>query len=278
MSETPLITPPVIMGIVNVTPDSFSDGGQCVTPDNALEKTKRLIEAGASIIDFGAESTRPGSQYLPVEIEAQRLEPVLRSFAEQYPGFPISVDTRKSQIVELAVKYGLSYINDVSALQHDPRIVDLLREHTLVKVILVHMKGDPDNMQNAPEYEDLIDEIISFFRERIEFCLDNNVHPEQIIIDPGIGFGKTLQHNIAIHQNLDRLKSLGYPLLLGASRKRFINDICPSEPQARVAGTLASSYIAWRSKVDIIRVHDVFEHQQFFTVMTELIKGAKWTF
>ena len=264
---------PTLMGILNITPDSFSDSGQFFELDNAKAHLEHLISSGAQIIDLGGESTRPGSLEVDPDEEVKRLEPILKHLHQKYPQMEISLDTRHSQAAQMAHKYGLTYLNDISALNHDPQMVNFLREHPDVKVILMHMKGQPQTMQENPHYDDLFGEVNDFLAERISFCEANGISRDRIILDPGVGFGKTAQHNLQIIAGMDKLAHFGLPFLVGVSRKRFINEIHPSPVTRRLAGTLASALILALQQVEIIRVHDVFEHAQFFTILDALIEA-----
>ncbi len=262
---------PQIMGICNVTPDSFSDGGEHFDSAAACKHVSYLITSGADIIDLGGESTRPGAMELDAEIEMKRLEPVLRYIKQRHPKIKISVDTRHSKTAAMAMNYGVHYINDISALRHDPQMAELLAKHPQTKLILMHMQGLPKNMQDAPFYDDLLGEISSFFKQRIAYCEANGISKERLLLDPGIGFGKNLEHNIQLISGIKHFAIFGLPLVLGASRKRFINEIHPSTAQMRIGGSLAAALMASLNQVELIRVHDVFEHAQFFA----LIKAFK---
>ena len=265
---------PALMGILNVTPDSFSDSGQFFELDKAVVHLDYLISSGAEIIDLGGESTRPGSLEVDPDEEVRRLKPILKHLNEKYPQMEISLDTRHSQAAQLAQKYGLTYLNDISALNHDPEMITFLQKHTEVKVILMHMKGQPQTMQEDPHYDDLFGEVNDFLAERISFCEANGISRDRIILDPGVGFGKTALHNLQIIAGMDKLAHFGLPFLVGVSRKRFINEIHPSSVTNRLAGTLASALILALQKVEIVRVHDVFEHAQFFTILNALIEAG----
>lgn len=265
---------PTLMGILNITPDSFSDSGQFFELDNAIAHLDKLISSGAQIIDLGGESTRPGSLEVDPDEEVRRLEPILKHLHQKYPRMEISLDTRHSQAAQLAHKYGLTYLNDISALNHDPEMITFLQKHPDVKVILMHMKGQPQTMQEDPHYDDLFAEVNDFLAERISFCEANGISRDRIILDPGVGFGKTAQHNLEIIAGMDKMAHFELPWLVGVSRKRFINEIHPSPVTNRLAGTLASALILALQRVEIIRVHDVFEHAQFFTILNALIEAG----
>ncbi|MFB3844144.1 MAG: dihydropteroate synthase [Candidatus Cloacimonadaceae bacterium] len=256
---------PLLMGILNVTPDSFSDGAVYLEKENAVNRAKQLIFEGADIIDVGGESTRPGSHSVSVETELERTIPVICAIREFSP-IPISIDTRKAAVAEKAVLAGANIINDISALRSDCAMIEVVKKYPETGIILMHMAGEPENMQLNPQYNDVLKEIKVFFQERISFCLQNYISADRICLDPGIGFGKNLQHNLTILANLRQFSELGFPIVLGASRKNFINMISPSEPHNRLAGTLASAAFALRQETDILRVHDVKEHRQFIDV------------
>lgn len=257
---------PMVMGILNVTPDSFSDGNQHLTLSKAVDYTRTMILQGADMIDVGGESTRPGAAQVNPEKEIDRVIPVINAI-RGFSAIPLSVDTRKADVAEQAIKAGANIINDVSALRHDADMIKVLQDNKDILIILMHMLGEPASMQINPEYDNVIYEINSFFRERIDYCVKNNIAKDRILIDPGIGFGKKLEHNAIILANLKSFKEHGCPIVLGASRKRFINEIDLSEPLERLGGSLSTTMLAMQSGVDVIRVHDVKEHLQFMKVL-----------
>jgi len=259
------------MGILNLTPDSFSDGAMFCDPERALEQALMLLEAGAQIIDLGGESTRPGASEVPVEEELQRVLPVLRRLIRLHPRPRISIDTRHARTARVCIEEGATMINDISALRHDPQMASLLSDYPQVEIILMHMQGQPETMQVAPKYIDLCGEIKSFFEERIEFCESCGIARERLYLDPGIGFGKTTEHNLALLRALDKFGDLGLPIVLGASRKRFIDSVSPSAPDQRLAGSLAAALAGSMQGVSILRVHDVFAHSQFFKVLQAIV-------
>lgn len=265
-----------VMGILNVTEDSFSDGGAYLTLDKAVAQAELMISEGADIIDIGAESTRPGAREMDAGLEAERLIPVIREIKRNHPTIPISVDTRKAAVASLALSEGAEIINDISALRYDPDLAKLLVAHPEIPVVLMHMQGEPQTMQQNPHYRDLGKELMDFFKERIEFCLQLGIH--RIILDPGIGFGKNLTHNLSILANLEFIKELGYPVLLGASRKRFINEIDPSPTSERLGGSLAAVDAALRAGLDYVRVHDVKASHQFIEVQSRILEEQQWAF
>lgn len=264
---------PSLMGILNMTPDSFSDGARYMDPELALEHAARLIKAGADIIDLGGESTRPGSREVPAEEEISRILPVLERLKVAFPQIQLSVDTRHAGTAEASIKAGAHFINDISALRHDKNMARLLAAHPDVRIILMHMQGQPQTMQLAPSYDDLFGEIREFFRSRITYCESFGIDRERILLDPGIGFGKNLEHNLRLLKGLDLFSDLGLPIVLGASRKRFIDAVSPSSADQRLGGSLAAALTGALQGVAILRVHDVFEHAQFFKVLSA-ITGA----
>ena len=266
---------PVLMGILNVTEDSFSDGAQFLDRELAVKHTEKMIAEGAEIIDMGAESTRPGSLPVPADIQIQRIIPILSYFKEKYPEVTFSVDTQKATVAEKAIEFGASIINDISALRTDLALADLLSAHPEVKVILMHMQGTPYTMQLNPVYKDVLKEINDFFQERIDFCLAKGILKENIMLDPGIGFGKNLEHNLTILANLKTFKEFGLPLVVGASRKSFIDKISPSSPSQRTGGCLAAALVSACEEINILRVHDVLLHKQFFEVLTVIAKAKR---
>uniref|UniRef100_A0A7C4GDP6 Dihydropteroate synthase n=1 Tax=Fervidobacterium thailandense TaxID=1008305 RepID=A0A7C4GDP6_9BACT len=259
-----------VMGIINVTPDSFFAESR-VDEKNLLKKVEGMISAGAELLDIGGESTRPGADPVPLEEEIKRVVPAI-SLIRKYFDIPISVDTYKAEVARLALENGADIINDVSALRFDPNMVKIAA-HYKCPVILMHMKGEPKTMQLDPEYNDVVGEIKQFLFERIDYSRQNGV--DKIIIDPGIGFGKKLEHNLQILARIDDFKELGVPILVGASRKSMIGMILGNvPPEERLNGTLAiTAYCAFHG-VNIVRVHDVKENVEVVKVI-EAIKGAK---
>ena len=272
--DLPRLRQPRLMGILNITGDSFSDGGRYLNPDQALLQAQAMVRDGATIIDVGGESTRPGSEPVPAEVELARVIPVLARLRQLWPELDISVDTRKSEVAQAAIELGAAYINDVSALRADPALAPLLASNPSVKVILMHMQGEPASMQAAPHYGDVVAEVCEFFRERIAFAESVGISQDRLLLDPGIGFGKDLDHNLTLLSHLDSFRSFGLPLVLGVSRKRFIDALDPSAPDQRLGGTLAAAMVCALQKVDILRVHDVKEHRQFFAVLAGLAEAA----
>jgi len=245
------------MGVVNVTPDSFSDGGRFFEHRAAVEHGLRLVEEGADILDVGGESTRPGSDFITLDEELRRVVPVVEGLAER-AGVPVSIDTTKAEVARRALDAGCAMVNEISALRLDPEMLPLLVERG-VPFCLMHMRGLPKDMQADPRYDDVLGEIAAFLRERADAAVEAGADPANIVIDPGIGFGKTLEHNLEILRRLGELRSLGYPILLGTSRKSFIGRILDLPEDQRLEGTAASVALGIAEGADIVRVHDVRE-------------------
>lgn len=243
------------MGVLNVTPDSFSDGGLYFDKDKAVERGLRLAAEGADIIDIGGESTRPGSDSVPSQEELQRVIPVISALREKTEVL-ISVDTTKSEIAEAAVEAGADIINDISAFRFDSRMPSLAAQKG-VSVVLMHMQGNPKTMQISPAYKNLLMEIKSFLKEKLEAAQAAGVEREKIIIDPGIGFGKSFEDNLTLINNLNFLEELERPILVGTSRKSFIGNILNLPPQERIEGSIASAVLSIIRGAHILRVHDV---------------------
>ncbi len=249
------------MGVVNVTPDSFSDGGLYLDPERAIEHGKELAREGAEILDVGGESTRPGAEVVSVEEELRRVEPVVEGLA----GAAVSIDTSKSAVAEAALDAGAEIVNDVTALRGDPEIAALCAERG-AGLILMHMQGSPRTMQENPVYDDVVDDVKAFLAERIEVAVSAGVDLGRIWLDPGIGFGKALEHNMELLARLGELRDLGRPLVVGTSRKSFIGKLDGSPASERLGGTIASSVLAAAEGADVVRVHDVSEARQAMTV------------
>jgi len=252
------------MGIVNVTPDSFSDGGRFLDPRAAVAHGLELVAQGADILDVGGESTRPGSQAVPLEEELRRVVPVLEGLAGAVGEAQLSIDTTKAAVAEAAVEAGASLVNDVSALRFDPRMAGLLADSG-ADCCLMHMLGEPRTMQRDPRYEDVVDDVCSFLEERMEFAVREGVEEERIMLDPGIGFGKTERHNLELLLRLGELGRLGRPIVIGTSRKSFLGAIAaraadgaePPQGDRRLGGTVASNVLAYERGASVFRVHDV---------------------
>ncbi len=252
---------PLIMGVLNVTPDSFSDGGRFAAVDAAVEHALAMAAAGADLIDIGGESTRPGAAELPVEEEIARVEPVVAALAKRL-ALPLSIDTRKAAVAHAAIAAGAAIVNDVSGFQHDPELADVVRASG-AGYIGMHMRGTPATMQTLTDYDDLPTELAGFFRRLLAYAAAHGIPAERIILDPGIGFGKTADQNLAILNCLPKLRRLGRPLLLGVSRKSFIGKILGiEEPDQRQWGTAAAVAVAVYNGADLVRVHEVAEMRQ----------------
>jgi dihydropteroate synthase len=245
------------MAIVNCTSDSFYAGSRNRDAEAALDRALKAAGEGADIIDFGGESTRPGAEYVPPEEELHRVIPVIEAFRRRSP-LPVSVDTRKAVVARAALDAGADIINDVSALEDDPTLGPLCARR-YAPVVLMHKKGTPREMQDRPRYNDVIEEVTSYFTAAVRRAQGCGIPAGHIILDPGIGFGKRLEDNLAILANLDRLRSIGCPLLIGLSRKTFIGEITGREAARRLAGTLAAGVFCIMAGVKILRVHDVAE-------------------
>jgi len=261
---------PSLMGVVNVTPDSFSDGGRFLDPDAAIAHGLELVEQGADILDVGGESTRPGAEEVSAEEERARVEPVVRGLAAA--GHTVSIDTSKPAVAEAALDAGASIVNDVTALRGDPGIGGLCAERG-AGLVLMHMRGDPRTMQEEPRYEDVVGEVKAFLAERLEVAVGAGVAAERIWLDPGIGFGKTLEHNLELLRRLGELRELGRPLVVGTSRKSFIGKLDGSEVGDRIGGTIASSVLAAAEGAAVLRVHDVAAMADALKVADAILDG-----
>ncbi len=253
---------PAIMGILNVTPDSFSDGGQFKNHEKAIMRAQEMQGMGASIIDIGGESSRPGALPVTVREEMSRVLPIVRSVAMFCP---VSIDTAKASVAEAAIEEGATMVNDISALS-DPNMLNVIAD-AQADIVIMHMQGTPDTMQNSPLYTNVIQEINDFFARKIELCLARGVSLSKIYLDPGIGFGKNLEDNLCLIKHIHMFKKSGAKLLLGTSRKSFINLLYPAKPNDRLVGTLATAAHAFYQGVDVLRVHDVAAHQELLITL-----------
>jgi len=251
-----------LMGVVNVTPDSFSDGGEFLDAAVAIRHGEELLRDGADILDVGGESTRPGAEPVDEGEELRRVAPVVEGLAGLGK---VSIDTSKAAVAAAAIEAGASIVNDVTALAGDPEMAALCADRD-VEVVLMHMPGNPRTVQDDPRYEDVVDEVKAFLSERVEFAISNGIAEERIWIDPGIGFGKTLEHNLELLRRLGELRELGRPLVIGTSRKSFIGKVDGSSVDDRIGGTIASSVLAAAEGADVLRVHDVAEMVQALRV------------
>jgi dihydropteroate synthase len=263
------VTLPRLMGVVNVTPDSFSDGGLYLDPDAAIAHGVELASQGAAILDVGGESTRPGAEEVAEAEELRRVVPVIEGLAEV--GAETSVDTSKAAVAGAAIEAGAAIVNDVTALRGDAEMAALCAERD-VTVVLMHMIGSPRTMQENPVYDDVVDDVKSFLADRVEAALAAGIAAERIWLDPGIGFGKTAEHNLELLRRLGELRELGRPLVVGTSRKSFIGEVDGSPAGKRLGGTVASSVLGAAAGAEVLRVHDVAEMGQALAV-TEAILG-----
>jgi dihydropteroate synthase len=246
----------LIMGILNVTPDSFSDGGRYLDPQAAAEHAAAMQEEGADLLDIGAESSRPGSDPIPEEEELRRLMPVLQAVCGRIR-IPVSVDTTKAAVARRALDAGAALVNDISALRRDPFLMSRVVAESGAGVVLMHMQGVPKTMQQRGDYRDVVGEVHQFLAERMQVAMDAGIRPEQILLDPGIGFGKNCDHNLALVRHLDAFADLGRPILVGLSRKAFIGEILGRPVGERLMGTAAAAAIAVLRGARVLRVHDV---------------------
>ena len=260
------------MGVINVTPDSFSDPGECLDKDRAVARGLELEEQGADILDVGGESSRPGSDPVSEKEERERVIPVIAGLRKR-TGILLSIDTTKANVAEEALAAGADMVNDISAFRFDDRMPLLISESG-APVILMHMKGVPKTMQSNPFYEDLFQEIRCFLEERIATATAYGIPREKIIVDPGIGFGKSVEHNLSIINNLPFLENLDRPILLGISRKSFIGKILNLPPQERTEGTIASAVLSVLRGAHILRVHDVQQVKRAVTVAEAILNEA----
>ena len=261
--------PTLVMGILNVTPDSFADGGRHFSLEDAITRSKAMVDEGVDIIDVGGESTRPGSERISFEEERDRVIPVIREIASL--GVSISVDTTRSEIAALAIAHGATIVNDISGGLQDPAMAKLIAAHSEVQYIVMHWRGESKDMQSRAIYKDVVGEVRQELEERVTALIDAGVQPEQIILDPGIGFAKTGEHNWELLRNIERIQLLGYPVLIGVSRKRFLGDLIgASNPDQRDDATLAITAEMARKGVWAVRTHSVKPHVDAIKVVEEL--------
>jgi dihydropteroate synthase len=261
---------PNIMGVLNLTPDSFSDGGKFNNKSRGIKQALKMFASGANIIDVGGESTRPGSKGINVKLEWNRVNKILKSICKK---IPVSLDTRKSEIMENGIKLGVKIINDVSGLNYDPETKNILKKYK-IPFIIQHSKGTPENMQNNPTYKNELLDVYDFFEQKIKFLRSIGIKHNNIVIDPGIGFGKNLKHNMNLIHNISIFHTLGFPILVGNSRKKFIKELSgKNDTKNRTGGTVASSLYLMMQGVQILRIHEVNEILQGVKVFKELIKN-----
>ena len=260
---------PNIMGVLNLTPDSFSDGGKFNNKNSGVKKAIQMFASGSNIIDVGGESTRPGSKGINSKLEWKRINKVLKSICTR---IPVSLDTRKSEIMEKGINLGIKIINDVSGLNYDLKTINILNKYK-TPFVIQHSQGIPENMQKNPRYKNELLDIYDFFDQKIKFLRSVGIKHDNIIIDPGIGFGKNLKHNMNLINNISIFHSLGFPVLVGISRKKFIKELSgDNDTKNRIGGTVASSIYLMKQGVQILRIHDVDEILQGIKVFKELIK------
>jgi len=262
---------PAVMGIVNVTPDSFSDGGLNFEPEAAIASARRMLDEGAAIVDIGAESTRPGAEAVSPDEELRRVVPVLEGLL----GAPLSIDTSKAGVARRALELGAELVNDVTALRGDPKMVEVVAESGAY-LCLMHMRGEPRTMQDEPSYEDVVSEVAAFLEKRLAFATSNGVREDRICLDPGFGFGKTVEHNLALVRRLDVLLALGRPVLVGFSRKRSLGRLLGDlqATQGTTAASIGAALAAFERGAGIFRVHDVREHVEALTIAAAIVSGG----
>jgi dihydropteroate synthase len=255
---------PSVMGVVNVTPDSFSDAGLNYDAQQAIASSRRMFEDGAAIVDVGGESTRPGSEGVPLNEELRRVLPVLEAVAGE---LPVSIDTAKAEVARRALALGAELVNDVTALRGDPELAGVVAD-TGAYLCLMHMQGEPRSMQANPRYDDVVSEVAAFLDERLRFAVAQGVAEERVCLDPGIGFGKTIEHNIELLRRLDELVALGRPVVVGFSRKRSLGRLLgnPEATTGPLSASLAAAVTAYERGATILRAHDVKEHVEALTV------------
>ncbi|WP_195923572.1 dihydropteroate synthase [Clostridium tepidum] len=262
-----------VMGIINCTPDSFYEGSRKSSIEEALKTAEKMLKDGAEILDIGGESTRPGSDPVNEEEEIKRVVPVIKEIKNKFKEAIISIDTYRSNTAKAAIEAGADIVNDISAMTYDENMVKVVKEYN-VPVILMHVKGKPKDMQVNPKYEDFIKEVLFYFKERIDYCKDHGINEEKIVLDPGIGFGKTVEHNLKLMNRIEELKSFNLPVLLAASRKSTIGKVLGDLPtEERLEGTIALSCLAVDSGLQMVRVHDVKENVRAIR-MIEAVRRA----
>jgi dihydropteroate synthase len=261
---------PSVMGVLNVTPDSFSDGGLFVDPTDAIAHGRRLVEEGAALVDLGGESTRPGAAPVSEDEELERVEPVLAGLS----GLPVSIDTSKAVVARRALELGAELVNDITALRGDPAMAEVVADGDAF-VCLMHMQGEPRTMQAAPHYDDVVSEVLAFLEERIAFAVERGIGEERICVDPGIGFGKTPDQNLELLRRLDALRALGRPVLVGVSRKSTLGKILGDARSTRggLPASLAAAVAAFERGAAMIRAHDVRETVEALTVAAAVERG-----
>lgn len=263
---------PRVMGIVNNTPDSFSGDGLTGDIAGAIARANSMFEAGADLVDVGGESTRPGAKPVPADVEVSRTIPIIEALTRTHPG-RVSIDTMKPEVAEAALFAGASVVNDVSGLR-EPRMIEVVAEHN-AGVIVMHMLGEPRTMQVNPRYKDVVYDIISFLEERVSAAEDGGISSRRIMVDPGIGFGKTVKHNLELLARLSEFKSIGKPIIVGVSRKAFIGKISGAQVGERLPGSIAAAVLAVREGADVVRVHDVIETVQALRIEQAILLAGR---
>lgn len=261
----------LVMGIVNVTPDSFSDGGKFFSPEVAIRHASKLITQGADIIDIGGESTRPGAEQVSESEELKRVIPVIEKIRTDNPTILISIDTTKASVAKHAVEAGANIINDVSGLSFDNNMIGIVESFN-IPVVIMHMKGNPQNMQLNPKYKDIVNEILDFFKMKIKTAIQSGINRSMIILDPGIGFGKTVEHNFELLSRLNEFNVLELPIMIGPSRKSFIGITLDLPPEDRVEGTAAAVSAGVMNGASIVRVHDVKSMKRVVRIIEKVRK------
>jgi dihydropteroate synthase len=265
-----------LMGVVNVTPDSFSDGGRYLDPERAISRGLELVGEGAAILDIGGESTRPGALPVGAQEELRRVLPVVEGLAAAGTEARISIDTSKAAVASKALEAGATCVNDVTALRGDPEMASLVASAG-VDVCLMHMLGEPRTMQEDPRYDDVVSEVKAFLEERLRYAVERGVDEDRVLLDPGIGFGKTIEHNLELIARIDELVALGRPVVIGASRKSFIGRITGRpDPADRVAGTVAVNVLAYERGARVFRVHDVAPSRDALAMAAATV-SQRWT-
>lgn len=263
------LRPPAVMGIVNVTPDSFSDGGLSLEPGAARRRIDADAAAGAAVCDVGAESTKPGSARVPPEEQLRRLGPLVAALRRHPAPLPLSVDTTRASVAEALLDVGARVVNDVSAGREDPELLPLVAARGAA-VVLMHMRGQPRDMQDDPRYDDVVEDVRAFLDGRVEAAVAAGVPRDRILVDPGIGFGKTLRHNVALMGGIPRIRALGFPVLVGVSRKGMIGSITGKPIEGRAAGSVGAAIAAVAHGADVVRVHDVADTVDALAAWTAL--------
>jgi dihydropteroate synthase len=262
-----------VMGIVNVTPDSFSDGGRYLDPAAAVEQGLELERQGAAMLDIGGESTRPGAAPVSAGDELGRVLPVIEGLVSAGVRARLSIDTSKASVAQAALRAGATLVNDVTALRHDPEMVAIVANRK-ADCCLMHMLGEPQTMQRDPHYDDVVSEVKAFLEQRMAFAVGQGIPERRILLDPGIGFGKTLQHNLELLRRLDELVALGRPVVIGTSRKSFLGRISGRDVDDRLAGTIATNVLAYERGARVFRVHDVAPVHDALTVTAATVRGT----